>query len=54
MSVNEVIQKIDLFAKYISALQQKITLEKYGLEKYCTVEPELLWRAVLDYFEDIA
>jgi len=32
----------------------QLLLEKYGLEEYCTVEPELLWRAVLDYFEDIA
>jgi hypothetical protein len=29
-------------------------LKKYDLIKYCTVNEELLWRAVLDYFADIA
>ena len=29
-------------------------LEKYGLEKYCSVNPRLLQSAVMDYFADIA
>ena len=29
-------------------------LKKYNLIDYCTVNKELLWKAVLDYFEDMA
>jgi len=29
-------------------------LKKYGLIEYCTVNPDVLWRAILDFFEDVA
>jgi len=29
-------------------------LRKYGFLDYCTINKELLWKAVLDYFVDIA
>ena len=29
-------------------------LEKYGLLDYCTINNQLLWKAVLDYFADVA
>jgi len=35
-------------------LDLQALLKKYGLLDYCTVNIELLWKAVLDYFVDIA
>ena len=32
----------------------QVLLKKYNLIDYCTVNKELLWKAVLDYFEDMA
>jgi hypothetical protein len=42
-------------SRYVDAFKNvQSLLEKCGLKEHCTIEPELLWRATLDYFEDIA